>query len=68
MSLLGDIMKAKREHVSIGVREAAKLAGVSHVTISRIERGEDPDIPNFAKVCTWLGLSSSMFLSKSGLK
>ncbi len=68
MSLLGETLKARREHLSLGLREAAKLAGVSHATLSRVERGEDPDIPNFAKLCQWLGLAPTMFLSESGLK
>ena len=68
MSLLGETIKARREHLGLGLREAARDAGVSHATLSRVERGEDPDIPNFAKLCRWLQLAPTMFLSDSGLK
>lgn len=38
----------------IGVREAAKEIGVSHGTLSRIERGEAMDGNTLAKILLWL--------------
>lgn len=37
-----------------GVREVAKEIGISHATLSRIERGYLPDLETFGKVCKWL--------------
>ena len=68
MSLLGETIKLRREHLGIGCREAAKAARVSPATISRIERGDEPDIASFAKLCAWLGLPSRMFLDEKGLR
>lgn len=40
-----------------GVRETAKQIGISHGTLSRLERGYLPDLDTFKKVCAWLGIS-----------
>jgi len=37
-----------------GVREVAKEIGISAATLSRIERGNIPDLDTFGKVCRWL--------------
>jgi hypothetical protein len=68
LSILGDTLKYRREHDNISLREASKLCGVSHATLSRVERGEDPDMKSFARLCRWLALSPSMFLSENGLR
>lgn len=39
-----------------GVRAAAKEVGVSPSTLSRVENGHLPDLENFRKICTWLGI------------
>jgi len=38
----------------MGLREAAKLIGVSPATLSRIENGKVPDLDTFSKLCKWL--------------
>lgn len=68
MTILGETVKAKREHQRVTLREAAKLAGVAHATISRVERGQDPDFRTFARLCKWLGLSPNLFIGDNGLK
>lgn len=45
-----------------GVREAAKEAGISPATLSRIENGKVPDLETFGKVCAWLGADPAVFL------
>lgn len=37
-----------------GIRETAKEIGISHATLSRVERGYLPDLDTFSKVCKWL--------------
>ena len=46
----------------------AKEIGVSPATLSRIERGNLPDLSTFSKVCKWLGIDPGEILgvSKSG--
>lgn len=38
----------------MGIREAAKEIGISHSTLSRVERGFLPDLETFGKICKWL--------------
>ena len=50
-----------------GIREAAKEAGVSPATLSRVENGKVPDLDTFGKVCRWLGEDASVYLgTRSG--
>jgi transcriptional regulator with XRE-family HTH domain len=37
-----------------GVRETAREIGISHSTLSRVERGYLPDLETFSKICKWL--------------
>lgn len=39
-----------------GVREVAKDVGISHATLSRVERGFLPDLETFSKICKWLNV------------
>ena len=39
-----------------GIRGAAKEIGISHATLSRVERGFLPDLENYRKICNWLGV------------
>jgi len=45
-----------------GIREAAKEAGISPATLSRVENGKVPDLDTFEKVCRWLGEDASIYL------
>ena len=48
------------------LREVASEIGVSHATLSRIERGKLPDLETFPKICRWLGLDASEVLGLGG--
>lgn len=37
-----------------GLRETAKEIGISSATLSRVERGKEPSLLNFVKLCKWL--------------
>lgn len=39
-----------------GVRDTSKEIGISHGTLSRLERGYLPDLETFGKVCKWLNI------------
>jgi transcriptional regulator with XRE-family HTH domain len=48
-----------------GIRACAKKIGVSPSTLSRIERGQLPDILTFSKICTWLQVDPNDVLGVS---
>jgi len=48
-----------------GIRETAKIIGISHGTLSRLERGHLPDLETFAKVCKWLRIDPAEVLGVS---
>lgn len=60
LSALADRLKEHRD--SKGVREAAREIGISPATLSRVERGNVPDIETFGKICNWLGDDPATYL------
>jgi len=51
-----------------GVRAAAREAGVSPATLSRIENGHLPDLETFERLCRWLGEDPNRFLDSPANK
>ena len=51
---IGTVINNWRRIQGIGVREAAQQIGVSHGTVSRIERGEQIDGSTMMKLLRWL--------------
>lgn len=51
---LGEVIRKWRAMSERGVREVAKEIGVSHGTLSRIERGEPCDGVTLVKIAMWL--------------
>lgn len=45
-----------------GVRDVAEEIGISPATLSRVERGNLPDIETFGKICSWLKLDPNEVL------
>lgn len=64
---LGWMVRRKRRSLFISVREAAKLADVSHSTLSRVENGGIPDLTTFAKLCEWLPADPAKLLGISNV-
>ena len=54
---LGRLLQEKRGNR--GIREVAREIGISHATLSRVERGNLPDLENYQKICQWLGINVS---------
>jgi transcriptional regulator with XRE-family HTH domain len=52
---LGRRVSLHRGSLALGIRAAAKEIGISHATLSRIERGHLPDLENYQRICRWLG-------------
>ncbi|WP_375495926.1 helix-turn-helix domain-containing protein [uncultured Nostoc sp.] len=44
-----------------GLREVAVETGISPSTLSRVERGQTPDLSSFVVLCNWLDVSPSTF-------
>ena len=42
-----------------GIRAVAKEIGISHATLSRVERGFLPDLKTYEKICRWLGIEAN---------
>ncbi len=60
LETLGLKVLEKRE--DRGVREVAKEIGVSPATLSRVERGNLPDLETFGKICRWLNVDPGEIL------
>lgn len=59
---LGEMIKSKRG--SKGLRTIAEeIGGITAPTLSRIERGNLPDVDSFFKICKWLQVSPEIFSS-----
>lgn len=57
-----------KKRAGMGIREAAKLVGISAATLSRVENGNVTDLETFRKICTWLEVDPGSFLGFSPVK
>ena len=60
---LGAMVSDRRAKDGLNLREAADLAGVSFNTLSRVERGQTPDLNSFRKIVDWLGVPADRFFA-----
>jgi len=60
--------RVKERRAGTGIRAAAKEIGISHATLSRIERGHLPDLENYRKICHWLGEDTEANVLQANLK
>ena len=51
-----------RRRGNMGVRAAAKEIGISPTTLTRIEKGNIPDVGTLEKLCAWLGQEPTKFI------
>jgi transcriptional regulator with XRE-family HTH domain len=62
------ITAKRREMGNLGVRQAAKAAGISAATFSRLGRGLStalPDVATLTKLANWLGVSVGELLGSN---
>jgi len=45
-----------------GIRETARLIGISAATLSRVENGNVTDLDTFRKICSWLDVDPGTIL------
>lgn len=57
-----DIILKRSLKNRMGMRECAKEIGISPATLSRIERGNMPDLITYAKVCKWLNKNLNKYI------
>ena len=60
LQTLGRMLKEKRG--GQGIRKVAAEIGISHATLSRVERGFLPDLETFRKICEWLDVDPGKVL------
>jgi len=51
---IGPLLKSWRQKHDVGVRELGREIGISHGTVSRIERGEQIDAATMMKLLNWM--------------
>ena len=54
--------RLRRERGSRGIRQVAAEIQISPATLSRVERGNVPDLDTFAKICRWLKIDPAEVL------
>lgn len=64
---LARLMKDQRDSKGIGLRTAAREAGVSFNTFARVEKGHVPDIETFSRLARWVGHSPADFLGEGSV-
>jgi len=52
----------RKQRGNRGIREVATEIGLSSATLSRVERGNLPDLETFAKACRWLRVDPAEIL------
>jgi transcriptional regulator with XRE-family HTH domain len=60
LEMLVERLKEKRGDQ--GIRKIAEQIGISAATLSRVERGNVPDLETFRKICEWLDLDPGVIL------
>jgi transcriptional regulator with XRE-family HTH domain len=66
ISNLGAVLRARRREKQLSLRDLSDLIGVPPNTLSRVERGDVPDLKNFRRIVEWLELPAERFLEGAG--
>jgi len=68
LAKLSGLIKAKRRETGMGLRDVAKVSGISPSTLSRLERGVSsslPDTDTLTNLANWLNVPVSSFLGNN---
>lgn len=63
--LFSAMIQARLHQKKISAREAARNAGVSASTMSRLINGDVPDMDTFSLMVKWLEIDANVFLNSS---
>jgi len=66
LARLGEMLRKQRGQR--GIREVAREIDVSPATLSRVERGNVPDLSTFGKICKWLKLDPAQILGLEDIR
>ena len=61
ISVLQTRIKQHRDKLGLSLRAAAADCDVPFNTLARVEKGHLPDLANFRRIVTWLGLAPEQF-------
>ena len=62
MSLETLVQRLREKRGDQGIRKIAEQIGISSATLSRVERGNLPDLETFRKICGWLEIDPAVLL------
>lgn len=51
----------RRKRGNLPLRQVEQESGVSIATLSRLEKGGEPDFTTYVKLCRWMGVSLDYF-------
>jgi transcriptional regulator with XRE-family HTH domain len=64
---LAAAIRDRRKERALGVRAASsEIGGVSSSTLSRVEKGNLPDLDTYLRLCRWLGRPATYFAVNPG--
>lgn len=66
-SKLAAALKARRRAKRLTLRDLSAEIGVSFNTLSRVERGQIPDLKNFQRIVDWLEMPAEAFTASEAL-
>ena len=58
-----EAVRSRRQQAGWSQRQVALAAGVSFMTVSRVENGDEPALDVFLSLCAWLRLPPGLFLA-----
>ena len=58
---LAATLRERRTSAGSSMRRAAEAAGISFMTLSRVEAGGQPDLATFLRLCAWLRVPPETF-------
>lgn len=56
------VEQLKEKRGAQGIRVTSEAIGISPATLSRVERGNLPDLDTFRKICEWVGQDPAVIL------
>ena len=65
LQALAEALRERRASSGLSIRGAAREAGVSFMTLSRVESGTQPDLVTFLRLCAWLHERPETFLGSA---
>ena len=60
--MLSTLLREKMQKEQLSARAVAKQSGVSHMTVSRVIKGQPADLPTIIALCKWLNIRPNVVL------